>query len=173
MDEELFKIVGININDREFFSKCNSFPELQLFLQSLADSHIKRNPSILCNFRINDRARVNVADTLIKEFDAIGWEHVVDIDENFYSIKLCVWDRSDRGHEFELQIPPNYPHQAPTLSATMPRIIQFDWDPNIGIKGIVSKMNLEVLKLQNYFNVSNSQVSITEINLLNFPINRY
>jgi len=57
---------------------------------------------------------------LVAELEAVGWDLVAHVSDDFAQVVLRVSDAAGRAHELTLRLPPDFPSQPPACTAALP-----------------------------------------------------
>lgn len=76
--------------------------------------------------RETESSTLNI-EYVIQEIYDIGWERVLEINQNFTHIVCSIMDTGGRTHAVEIDLPLNYPSTAPKIQMNLPIPIEMEW----------------------------------------------
>lgn len=88
---------------------------------------------------------------LMKHLDGVGWDRVMKVNEDLTVIQLRSIDSADRIHIFDILINPGYPLISPSVQATLPVQIDVPWTQTSDLQLIVSIIDKEIKRFNNFF----------------------
>lgn len=88
---------------------------------------------------------------LMKHLDSIGWDRVLNVNEDLSRIQMRSVDCSDRQHIFDVLINPGYPLVCPTVQANLPIQIIIPWVKTSDLRLIISVVDSVIQKYEGLF----------------------
>ncbi len=86
-----------------------------------------------------EQAPAHFYPLIVSELDAIGWHHLVSMDDLLTTLVLCVVDSGSRGHMLTLKFPPDYPRAPPVCSVELPKPFEVVWSSNSGLVSVLNQ----------------------------------
>ncbi len=86
-----------------------------------------------------EQAPANFYPLIVFELDAIGWHHLVSMDDLLTTLVLRVEDSSSRVHMLTLKFPPEYPRAPPVCLVELPKPFELAWSSNSGLSSVISQ----------------------------------
>jgi hypothetical protein len=91
--------------------------------------------------------------TIIRYINEIGWDKILNINDDFTLLTIGVRDNSNRKHIINIELPSRFPYSKPLLHTSLPLPIYFIWNDSYTLKNIVDVIQIELMKLEKYFEV--------------------
>jgi E3 ubiquitin-protein ligase FANCL len=88
---------------------------------------------------------------LMKHLDYIGWDRVLNVNEDLSRIQMRSVDCSGRQHDFDVLINPGYPVVCPTVQADLPVPIFIPWMKTSDLRLIMSIVDTVIQKYEGLF----------------------
>jgi E3 ubiquitin-protein ligase FANCL len=88
---------------------------------------------------------------LMKHLDYIGWDRVLNVNEDLSRIQMRSIDCSGRQHDFDVLINPGYPLVCPTVQANLPIQISIPWTKTSDLRLIISILDSIIQKYNGLF----------------------
>jgi E3 ubiquitin-protein ligase FANCL len=88
---------------------------------------------------------------LMKHLDYIGWDRVLNVNEDLSRIQMRSVDCSGRQHDFDVLINPGYPVVCPTVQANLPVPIFIPWMKTSDLRLIISIVDTVIQKYEGLF----------------------
>ncbi|MCP4088488.1 MAG: hypothetical protein GY746_01660, partial [Gammaproteobacteria bacterium] len=86
-----------------------------------------------------EQAPAHFYPLIVSELDAIGWHHLISMDDLLTTLVLRVVDSGSRGHMLTLKFPPSYPRAPPVCSVELPKPFELQWSSNSGLVSVLSQ----------------------------------
>ena len=156
----------VNINSlKEKIKTLVSREDFILIIQSLVNEAEETSARI-------KKAESDLSEVLMFELEQIGWERVVEVNENLTSIKLKEWDSTGRQHHYIISLSEGYPNIEPVVKVSLPNPLLIQWDSNSKLYSITQLIKNELKLYEVYFSVRFIVLNIRVYNLNIFDIIR-
>lgn len=160
-DEELSHIFNL-FHDKDklfqrFLKNSENFSmltqEIQIIANDLLKNANKTRNSIFQKNKYNVLAS-NLSIILLEQCDMIGWKHVLHLNEDLSFIKFNIQDLSQRNHEIDVYISPDYPKTKPIIQISLPEVVDYSWIPETSsLKSIYDEIQRVLYKYEDLFQV--------------------
>ncbi|KAM8852822.1 E3 ubiquitin-protein ligase FANCL isoform 1-T1 [Synchiropus picturatus] len=90
---------------------------------------------------------------LISEMEALGWDKLLFIDDQFRTLKLNAQDSSGRQHVLTISLKSQHPAEAPEFSADLPIPLLLSWTPQTKLDQLHSRFLLVLESLTEFWDV--------------------
>jgi len=84
-------------------------------------------------------------------FQALGWNHVHEISDDFSKLSLEVEDSSKRQHIMLLEFTPKYPAVPPRISCTLPHAFNLLWTQTSDLKNVCKQFTSALQQYQRFW----------------------
>jgi E3 ubiquitin-protein ligase FANCL len=88
---------------------------------------------------------------IVKELEGIGWNHLVSMDGLLESLILRATDQERREHQISVRISKDYPREAPSCSASLPRALQLQWSSDCTLSNVLHQFQLALSPYQQFW----------------------
>lgn len=90
----------------------------------------------------------------LDHLEEIGWENMIDIDEEMSFVVLWVIDRKHQKHEISFSLPRIYPDEKPLVTSDLPIEIFFPWSNKMKLVDAYTIITSSIDQIADYFEVS-------------------
>eukprot|EP01095_Lingulamoeba_sp_RSL-Kostka_P012518 TRINITY_DN4984_c1_g1_i2.p1 TRINITY_DN4984_c1_g1~~TRINITY_DN4984_c1_g1_i2.p1 ORF type:complete len:378 (-),score=52.25 TRINITY_DN4984_c1_g1_i2:8-1141(-) len=108
----------------------NSLSNFFLELKDLIERAIKYQKSNTNALLKTPVSSYKLSTRLISDLDGL-WDNIEWVHPSLTSIHISFHDGNNRKHVVEINLPDNYPIEPPLCNVAFPRVVEFNWDPNI------------------------------------------
>jgi E3 ubiquitin-protein ligase FANCL len=88
---------------------------------------------------------------IVTELDAVGWQHLMHLDESLTGMKLRCTDEAGREHYVNVSLQPGYPATAPECTVDLPAAMELRWNPGLSrcsLAEVLTQFKNELRKYQ-------------------------
>jgi E3 ubiquitin-protein ligase FANCL len=88
---------------------------------------------------------------IVAELDAVGWQHLMHLDESLTGMKLRCADEAGREHYVTVSLQPGYPSTAPECAVDLPAAMELRWSPGkntCSLAAVLEQFKHELSKYQ-------------------------
>lgn len=117
---------------KQRLNQSKSLVEFLIELKALAEMSLQKEQLTSVKFE----ATPLFYNRIISEVEQIGWHNLIHVDASFQDIHFEARDEKGRKHLIKLQLPRQYPDEAPKYTTFLPLPFELRWSKNMSLRNL-------------------------------------
>ncbi len=130
---------------------CSNIKEFISEISNIINNQLIDLPNSIKGFDYSSTIKPN---KLLEEINLVGWDHLIDINDDFNELKFCIFDNYQRSHIINVVLPNNYPNVKPKVNVELPVYFELPtWNNSFNLQNVINMVASEISKYESLFEV--------------------